>query len=99
MFDKCYRKNKIYVIQFNQKLIKINILKVSMKFKKKNYTSQVDEMDCGCAALSMIFKILWDRKIACLSSFTCWYNNRGNFRFRNKKSRRRFRFCSSSTKS
>ncbi|WP_257013628.1 cysteine peptidase family C39 domain-containing protein, partial [Lactococcus cremoris] len=27
-----------------------------MKFKKKNYTSQVDEMDCGCAALSMILK-------------------------------------------
>lgn len=44
------------MIQFNQKLIKINILKGSMKFKKKNYTSQVDEMDCGCAALSMILK-------------------------------------------
>lgn len=27
-----------------------------MKFKKKNYTSQVDEKDCGCAALSMILK-------------------------------------------
>lgn len=27
-----------------------------MKFKKKNYTPQVDEMDCGCAALSMILK-------------------------------------------
>ena len=27
-----------------------------MKFKKKNYTAQVDEMDCGCAALSMILK-------------------------------------------
>ena len=27
-----------------------------MKFKKKNYTPQVDEKDCGCAALSMILK-------------------------------------------
>ncbi len=27
-----------------------------MKFKKKYYTSQVDEMDCGVAALSMILK-------------------------------------------
>ncbi|MBS7194614.1 Efflux ABC transporter, permease/ATP-binding protein (plasmid) [Lactococcus lactis subsp. lactis bv. diacetylactis] len=27
-----------------------------MKFKKKNYTPQVDEIDCGCAALSMILK-------------------------------------------
>ncbi|CAM3131802.1 hypothetical protein GHI93_12340 [Lactococcus hircilactis] len=27
-----------------------------MKFKKKHYTPQVDEMDCGVAALSMILK-------------------------------------------
>lgn len=27
-----------------------------MRFKKKYYTSQVDERDCGCAALSMILK-------------------------------------------
>jgi ATP-binding cassette subfamily C protein/competence factor transporting protein len=27
-----------------------------MKFKKKHYTGQVDEMDCGVAALSMIMK-------------------------------------------
>lgn len=44
------------MIQFNQKSININILKGHMKFKKKNYTQQVDEMDCGCAALSMILK-------------------------------------------
>lgn len=33
------------MIQFNQKSININILKGFMKFKKKNYTQQVDEMD------------------------------------------------------
>ena len=27
-----------------------------MRFKKKYYTSQVDERDCGCAALSMVLK-------------------------------------------
>jgi ATP-binding cassette subfamily C protein/competence factor transporting protein len=27
-----------------------------MKFKKKYYTSQVDERDCGCAALSMVLR-------------------------------------------
>ncbi|MFK4788157.1 cysteine peptidase family C39 domain-containing protein [Lactococcus petauri] len=29
-----------------------------MRFKKKYYTSQVDERDCGCAALSMVLKVL-----------------------------------------
>ncbi|WP_405023571.1 cysteine peptidase family C39 domain-containing protein [Lactococcus petauri] len=27
-----------------------------MRFKKKYYTSQVDERDCGCAALSVLLQ-------------------------------------------